>query len=141
MKKVVLDTNILLASLGKQSPYRPIFQALKDGKFLLVVSNDILSEYAEKAEEETSATVSRNLMEFLMVLPNVMHQDVYYHWWLVPDDPDDNKFTDCYVAAGAEILVSEDRAFRQIDPDGFPPVYVMRMKAFMDWLDSQPDGF
>lgn len=39
---VVLDTNVLLVSIPSKSIYRPIFDALIDGEFDLVLSNDIL---------------------------------------------------------------------------------------------------
>jgi predicted nucleic acid-binding protein len=45
--KVVLDTNVLLVSIPKKSKYRAIFDALIDGHFNAVISNDILSEYVE----------------------------------------------------------------------------------------------
>ncbi|MEI6067264.1 MAG: PIN domain-containing protein [Methylococcaceae bacterium] len=45
--KVVLDTNMLLVSIAKKSPYRIIFDSLLNNKFDLIISNDILSEYTE----------------------------------------------------------------------------------------------
>ena len=42
MMQVVLDTNCLLVSIGRKSKYRPIFDALLDGKIKLLISNDIL---------------------------------------------------------------------------------------------------
>jgi predicted nucleic acid-binding protein len=45
--KVVLDTNILLVSIPKASPFRIILDALLAGKFELVISNEILSEYSK----------------------------------------------------------------------------------------------
>jgi predicted nucleic acid-binding protein len=42
--KIVLDTNVLLVSIAKKSPYRVIFDSLLTNKFDLIVSNDILSE-------------------------------------------------------------------------------------------------
>ena len=48
MKKIVLDTNILLVSISKKSKHHWIFSSLMDGEFVLCVSNEILMEYAEK---------------------------------------------------------------------------------------------
>lgn len=42
---VVLDTNCLVQMLSVHSPYRPAWQAFRDGKYLLCVSNEILNEY------------------------------------------------------------------------------------------------
>ncbi len=43
--RVVLDTNVLLVSIGRQSPFRPIFDALLQQRLTLVVSTRILLEY------------------------------------------------------------------------------------------------
>jgi rRNA-processing protein FCF1 len=42
--KVVIDTNVLLISIAQKSPYRPIFDAILDGKIRLFITNEILSE-------------------------------------------------------------------------------------------------
>lgn len=51
--RIVLDTNILLVSIPKKSPYRIIFDSLIEKKFTLIISNDILSEYAEIIAQKT----------------------------------------------------------------------------------------
>ena len=56
--KVVLDTNILLVSIAKKSPYRIIFDSLLTNKFDLIISNDILSEYTEIIAQKANAMVA-----------------------------------------------------------------------------------
>ena len=131
MMNVVLDTSTLIACFAKRSPYRPIFDALLSGKYLLSVSTDILLEYAEKIEQKTTPTISHNVLELLSNLGNVQTQNVYFFWNLIPHDPDDNKFTDCYVAAGADYLVSNDRHFNALLPTDFPPVQVISIEDFL----------
>lgn len=48
-KKIVLDTNCLVQMISMHSPYRPAWQAFREGKYLLCVSNDILNEHKCKA--------------------------------------------------------------------------------------------
>lgn len=134
--KVILDTSTLVASFAKNSPFRPIYSALLEGKYELAVSTEILLEYAEKIEEKATPSISHNLLELLTLLPNVHSQEIFYNWNLILSDPDDNKFVDCYVAAGADYLVSNDRHFSVLKPDDFPPVQVVRMEAFMEILSS-----
>lgn len=45
--RVVIDTNSLLVSIGKKSKYNSIFEAILNGKIKLLITNEILSEYAE----------------------------------------------------------------------------------------------
>lgn len=40
--KIVLDSNVLLISLGKRSKFRPIWDAFITGKFQLIISEDII---------------------------------------------------------------------------------------------------
>lgn len=84
MSKVVLDTNILLICLAINSKYRPIFDALITGKYELIISNDILSEYVEILSAKTNLTIANNVAELLLVLRNVIKVDVYFRWNLIP---------------------------------------------------------
>lgn len=45
--RVVIDTNVLLASIPSKSKYRPIFEAYLQNKIQLVVTTAILLEYKE----------------------------------------------------------------------------------------------
>jgi predicted nucleic acid-binding protein len=53
--RITLDINVLLVSIRKKSQYRPIFDAFLQEKYTLVISNDILSEYAEIIEFKANA--------------------------------------------------------------------------------------
>ncbi|WP_406612595.1 PIN domain-containing protein [Neolewinella maritima] len=52
--RVVIDTNSLLVSIGRRSKYRPIFDARIGGRLTLLLSNEILTEYAEILEQRTN---------------------------------------------------------------------------------------
>lgn len=45
MRKIVLDTNCLLMSLPRISPYRKIWDDFLKGKLTLCVTNEIIEEY------------------------------------------------------------------------------------------------
>jgi predicted nucleic acid-binding protein len=62
---------------------------------------------------------------------------LYFNWQLIEKDPDDNKFVDCYVAAQAEYLVSNDRHFQVLSPHGFPPVRVVGIERFVEILQEK----
>lgn len=129
--KVVLDTGALIASFAKSSPFRPIYAALLAGKYILVVSTHTLLEYVEKVEEKTTPEIAQNVSDLLMALPNIERKNIHFTWNLIENDPDDNKFADCYIAAGADYLVSNDRHFNVLKSDGFPPVRVVSVEEFL----------
>lgn len=119
--KIVLDTNVLLMSMPKVSYYRPIFNALLNGEYTLAISEDILQEYVEIIGRKTTGQIGHNVGELLMKLVNVEKREVYFRWNLIHADPDDNKFVDCAVAAGAQFIVSNDRHFKELEGVEFPP--------------------
>ncbi|HEY0110301.1 MAG TPA: putative toxin-antitoxin system toxin component, PIN family [Fibrella sp.] len=132
--RVVLDINVLLIALPVSSPYRPIFDALRAGKFDLILSTDILLEYHEKLAEKTSATVADNVVKLLLSLDNCTLQSVYFEWGLMHNDPDDNKYVDCALVSNADHLVSEDRHFSILRDIDFPRLSVIRIDEFLDSL-------
>ena len=127
--KIVLDTNILVAIIGRQSPYRWIFDALIGGKLSLCVSTDILFEYREILERKASVEVAENVLNFIDVHPATVKTTVYFKFNLI-DDPDDNKFVDCYVASNAEFIVSNDTHFQKLKQLDFPRINILKLEEF-----------
>lgn len=135
--RVVFDTNVLLIALPVASPYRPLFDALREGRFELAVSNDILLEYHEKLAEKTSAVVADNVTKLLLSLDNVVRQPVYFDWNLMTNDPEDNKFVDCAVGAQADHLVTDDRHFNLLKSVSFPIVSVLGSDDFLHLVTAR----
>ncbi len=132
--KVVIDTNVILVSISHRSPWHPIFLALLQGAYSLCVTTDILDEYAEIIEEQMGFTSAEQAMEIIESLPNLERINKYYFWQLLDKDPDDNKFVDCYVAANADFLVTDDKDFKVLKEIPFPKIKVIGKDEFMGLL-------
>lgn len=130
--RIVLDINALLISLPVQSPFRPIFDAMKEGKFTLLITNEILTEYEEKLAEKTRPDIAQNVVRLLLNLPNVEKAEVWYRWNLINADADDNKYTDCAIAANAKFIVSDDAHFRVLKRTPFPKVDLLTSDEFLE---------
>lgn len=128
--KVAIDTNILLAIIGRQSPFRWLFDGIINGQLRLCLSNEILFEYREILARKTNAQVAENLTNFLIVSPHVEKTDVFFQFHLIPQDPDDNKFVDCAIAANAVCLVSNDHHFQILKTISFPHVEILTLAEF-----------
>jgi putative PIN family toxin of toxin-antitoxin system len=137
--KVVIDTNIFLVSISRRSPFHWIFQRLVEGDFILSITNEILMEYAEKIGEHMGTRVSDSTMKALTELPNMERVDIYFKWNLIKDQ-DDNKFTDCAIASGADWLVTHDRDFQILKDIPFPKVNVLSAKEFKTLLEMKTDS-
>jgi putative PIN family toxin of toxin-antitoxin system len=105
--KVVLDTNVLLVSIPRLSKYRILFDKFLKKKYSIIISNDVLSEYAEIIAQKTNPVIAANIVEMLMTAQNVEKQDVFFNWQLIEKDKDDNKFADCAIAGNADYLVTK----------------------------------
>lgn len=119
---VVIDTNTLLACIPKQAKTRWLFDALRRGAFRFAYSTEILEEYEEVLGAYYAPEVAENVIALLINQPNRIETNVVYRWNLITDDPDDNKFIDCGVAAHARYVITRDRHFRVLDDLGFPPI-------------------
>ena len=131
MPSAVIDTNCLLVSLNAKSPYYRLYELFATEAFDWILSNEILTEYTEVLTRHYSASTANRVLEILVAAPNILHQEASYKWQLVADDPDDNKFVDVAIAAGADYLVTNDRHFQPLLQLEFPRVPVVTLQAFL----------
>ena len=134
-RQVVIDTNCLVQMISAHSPYRPAWQAFRDGQYTLCVSNDILNEYNEILGRVANTVVAHNIVNAIVRSPYTRMLDPHFHFGLIEQDPDDNKFVDCAIIAGADYIVSEDSHFRVLSEIPFPNVNVIRMDEFLQDLN------
>jgi len=135
--RVVIDTNLILRSVSSKSSLHWLYQAMFSGQFTLCVTTDILEEYSEIIEWGfRSHDVADAVLEALINSPFVEQVSVYFFWWLITVDPDDNKFVDCAIAAGADCIVTEDGHFNILSAIDFPKVKVIDLDTFKNLLQS-----
>ena len=125
MMRLVLDTNVLLATLPKLSRFRKILDALVSKEIELVVSTAILLEYQEILMRKTNEIVANNFLEFLAKQPNVVRVDTPFMWGIIDNDPDDNKFVDAGFMAGADYIVTYDVHFNVVKDWPFPKIAIV----------------
>jgi putative PIN family toxin of toxin-antitoxin system len=136
MLKIVLDTNVFLVSLVSDLKYYWVFEKLINNKYELAVSNEILTEYLEVVSQRYGLPETETKLDFLLLFPNVRLVIPYYHWQLIENDNDDNKFVDCAVASNADYLVTNDRHFNVLKDIGFPKINVINVEEFQKILLS-----
>ena len=133
--RVVVDTNSLMVSIAKLSKSRWLFDAILTGHIELAVTTDILEEYEEvMGTFYGSSILAKNVVETLINLPNVLKVSPYYFWFLIKEDPDDNKFVDCAVACGADYISTEDNHFNVLKTIPFPCIHTQTRHQFREVL-------
>jgi len=131
--KVVLDTNSLLQIVFPRARYKEVWDALIGQKYIICLTNDILMEYREILERRfNDVQFAENVIEAILSMPNIEHVNPTYRFNLITTDPDDNKFVDCAIIAGATYIVSNDHHFQELERYDFPKVNVRTLSEFLD---------
>lgn len=131
IKRIILDTNCLLVSVPKRSPFRWIYDKILENELELVVSTEILLEYEEQLAQFYSPEYAETIIKILVNLPNVIKiNPISFNWLLITDDPDDDKFVDAYVASNADMIITNDRHYKVLEKIKFPPISFCKIVDF-----------
>lgn len=134
--RVVIDSNVLLVAIGKRSRFRPIWEAFINGKYQLILSEDIIHEYEEILHTHSAPGSAELVMEILSESPDVLYKHIYYAWNLIKADPDDNKFFDAAIAGNADYLVTDDAHFNVVKDLNFPMISIINALDFLKILQD-----
>ena len=134
--RIVLDTNALLVSIAKKSMFYPVFQGIFQGKFILCVSNEIITEYEEIIAKKTTPEIAENILNAILDSPYIEKVEIFYNFNLIYADPDDNKFVDCAISAGVKYIVSNDKHYNILKSITHPKVDVMKIEDFLIELEK-----
>lgn len=135
MDYIVLDTNCLIMSLSARSPYYPIWKDFRKGKYVLCITNEIISEYEEKLREKMNQEIAVNVITAILSRDNIKQVNPSFRFNMIEADPDDNKFVDCAIHANAKYIVSNDRHFNVLKEISFPKVDVVDIDTFLTELE------
>ena len=131
--KVVLDTNVLISGIFFSGPPYRILQAWRDGKVQLAVCLEILAEYRQVAlrlSEKYKGIDVSSLLDLVAVHPHIVQAAPLPE--PICDDPDDDIFLACALAAKTRIIVSGDKHLLAVS--GWAGIQVLRPKTFVDHL-------
>jgi uncharacterized protein len=134
--RIVIDTNILIAIIGKKSPFRWIFDAIVSGKIALCITTEILLEYQEILTLKNGSEVAENVINLITILPKTEKINVFFNFNLISDQ-DDNKYADCAIASNAICLVSNDNHFKVLKFIPFPKVDLLTLDNFEEKYKTQ----
>ena len=132
--RVILDTNCLVVCLPVTSPFHCLWQAFRNNRITLCFTTDMLEEYEEILQRFYPQSFVDDVIHELLLAHNCIKANNYFKWNLITTDPDDNKFVDCALNAGAEYIVTNDKHFNVLKDIDFPPIKVIDIVAFREML-------
>ncbi|MCH7574177.1 MAG: putative toxin-antitoxin system toxin component, PIN family [Candidatus Marinimicrobia bacterium] len=130
--KVVLDTNVIISGIFFGGSPGRLLSAWSAGEFELILSPEILSEYANVpdilSKRHREIDISRILRLLVtngtMISPAPLPEPVCA-------DPDDDKFLACALAAKADVIVSGDKQL--LRTSGYQDIQVITPRAFVEF--------
>jgi predicted nucleic acid-binding protein len=119
--KIVLDTNCLVNIIMPGSYNNDVWLALRAGKYVLCVTNEILYEYHEILAKRYNNLIANTVLKELIETPNIERVNPTFRFNLITADPD-----------GATFIVSNDRHFTELEHYDFPKVDVCTLPEFLN---------
>ncbi|MCC6261465.1 MAG: putative toxin-antitoxin system toxin component, PIN family [Anaerolineales bacterium] len=134
MKRVVLDTNIIISSaLGGALVL--ILEKWGEEKFTVVVTTDVVDEYFDVLnrpkfglKQETIDKLTGFIYQFSEFV--VAEEKIRF----IEDDPKDDKFLEAAIAGKVEYIVSGDKHL--LDLKEFRSIPIITGREFLDWLKA-----
>jgi putative PIN family toxin of toxin-antitoxin system len=120
--KIVIDTNVLVASLrSRRGASFKLVSFLPSDKFSIAISVPLVFEYEDALKRLESSDITeqdiKDLVDFLCKIGH--HQEIFFLWRPFLPDPADDHVLEVAVAAGCDAIVTYNkRDFKGIEKFG-----------------------
>lgn len=113
--KIVVDTNVYISALGWNGNERKLINQCIDGKYEYYISRQIYNELRRVMDYPKFAFTDSQKEEFISaLLDSIEFINVDESIQIVNDDPDDNKFLECAIAAEADFIITGDPHLQEL---------------------------
>ncbi len=124
-------TPIVSFKASPRSRYHAVWESLVGGQNTLCVSNEIIMEYLEILQRLTDHDTAETIIKTIVNSRFVEFITPFYRFELINQDPDDNKFVDCAIAANARYIVTNDHHFDVLKGITYPQLDVITLDNFI----------
>ncbi len=134
--KIVIDTNIYISALGWNGNEKKLVTQCLDGKYEYYISQQIYNELRKvmdypkfvftDSQKEAFISVLLDTVEFIEVNESIQ---------IVDDDPDDNKFLDCAIAANADFIITGDPHLK--DLKCYQKIKILNVHDFLEMMKGK----
>ena len=114
MIKVTVDTNVLISATFWYGDSYRVIELVENKKLYLVLSKDILKEYAWVLQyEEIQEKIKKKNLEMkytvlkIAQLANIVEPRKKF--FVVEEDPDDNMIIECAIEGNVDFIISQDK--------------------------------
>lgn len=107
--KIVIDTNVFISAFGWDGKPEAVLSLMEQRKVVNCITNDIYAELQRVVaypKLKFSSTLQVNILEFVFSWSRFVQPKEPVA--VIVDDPDDDKFLACAIAANASAIISGD---------------------------------
>jgi len=132
---VVLDSNVVLSAFLYGGRPKQIFQMVLSGSIQLASSEALLNEVRGVLQRPKFGLNTQFIQTMLSEYSGVAKwKEPAEHFSIVQDDPNDNQFIDCAVAAKADYLITGDKHLLKLA--AFRMVKIISVDSFLEVIAS-----
>ena len=126
--KIVIDTNVLISAVFFGGNPRKIIEAVVGRKFHAYATTAIIEEYCDTVDEMVKRKQGSLNSHILSPIIAELHIIEAMSSVKASRDPDDDKFIECAIDAGAFYIISGDRDL--LDVGEYQDVQIITAKEF-----------
>jgi putative PIN family toxin of toxin-antitoxin system len=132
---VVIDTNVVLSAILFGGKPKQVLEMALSGSIHLAISESLVNELQgvlQRPKFELSAQLVQTIVSEYTSIARWMEPSEHFN--VVVDDPSDNQFIDCAVAAKADYLITGDTHLLNLGT--FKMIKIVSVDNFIDILCS-----
>lgn len=133
MIRAVVDTNVFISGIFWSGTPMKVLEAWTDGKFKLIVSNEILVEYERVFEElnkKAKTPNSNRILEIVKLNAEMVTPVIFVK--PICRDKDDDKFLTAAIGGSAQYIVTGDSDLLVLN--GHQDLKILKPKNFLESL-------
>lgn len=132
---VVIDTNVVLSAFLYGGMPKQILQMVLSGSIELASSESLLNEIRGVLHRPKFGLSAQFIQSILSEYSGIAKwKEPIEHFSIVQDDPNDNQFIDCAVAAKADYLITGDKHLQKLAV--FRMVKIISVDSFLELIAS-----
>jgi putative PIN family toxin of toxin-antitoxin system len=133
---VVIDTNVVLSAILFGGKPKQVLEMALSGSIQLAISESLVNDLQgvlQRPKFELSGQLAQTVVsEYTSIATWIEPSE---HFNVVVDDPSDNHFIDCAVAAEADYLITGDRHLLNLGT--FKMIKIVSVDNFIDTLSPE----
>ena len=131
MKRLVLDTNVLISALFWKGAPRKLYAYIRAGKYIMLFTNDMSKELIRVLSHKKFGLTAQEIFPILVDIRR------HTHWVhvktkidVIKEDPTDNIFLECAAEGDADCIISGDRHLLSLK--NFQGIPILKVREFLE---------